>query len=292
MENLAPTSGRIAVIGCGNLNRHDDGVGVVVVQALQKWVHAEQPHGVSVYDAGTGGMDVMFQARGATALIMIDASLSSSRPGSIFKLPGEEVIDRPEPGYSLHDFRWQHALYAGRHIFGKAFPRDITVYLVEAETVTLGLGLSPHVSHAADTVTDMIKQLIHEKTNQPSPALSHAAPTDTQQSADTNNCGRMTLRQGNIFLDASTYAQYFHGLECLVLLRQEQTLLLLPVRHAAAGGLLMKVRNVQGDRVIHAQEFFRGHGLDEEREWTGSLQWDERRAALVTSWPSSCESGR
>ncbi len=286
MENLAAPAEAIAVIGCGNLNRRDDGVGVVVAQALQQWVQAEQPRGVSVYDAGTGGMDVMFKAKGATALIMIDASLSSSPPGSIFQLPGEEVINRPEPGYSLHDFRWQHALYAGRHIFGKAFPRDITVYLIEAETVSLGLGLSPQVSHAANRVAGMIKQLIQDKTNQ----RPHAVPLDAPCATAPDDCARMTVRQGNIFLDASTYARYFPGLECIVLLKHEQTLLLLPVRHAAAGGLLMKVRNAQGDRVIHAQEFFRGQGLDDDREWTGSLQWDDRRAALVTSWPASSSS--
>ncbi|MCC6142081.1 MAG: hydrogenase maturation protease [Nitrospira sp.] len=286
MENLAAPAGLIAVIGCGNLNRRDDGIGVVVAQALQQWVQDEHLQGVSVYDAGTGGMDVMFKARGATALIMIDASLSSSTPGSIFKLPGEEVIDRPEPGYSLHDFRWQHALYAGRHIFGKAFPHDITVYLIEAETVTLGLGLSPRVSQAASQVADMIKQLIREKTNSPASALSHSAPSDTPHAASSPDGARMTVRQGSIFIDASTYARYFLGLECIVLLRQEHTLMLLPVRHAAAGGLLMKVRNAQGDRVIHAQEFFRGQGIDDDREWTGSLQWNEQRAALVTSWPA------
>ena len=41
-------------------------------------------------------------------------------------------------------------------------------------------------------------------------------------------------------------------------------LLILPVRHAAAGGYLLKLRNGAGDRVVNAPDFFREHGLDDE----------------------------
>ena len=82
------------------------------------------------------------------------------------------------------------------------------------------------------------------------------------------------------------YATYFKGLESIILLRQDEKLLLLPVRHVAAGGLLLKVRNPYGDRVVHAQEFLRDHGVDECQEWTLPVQWDSRSAGLVADWPT------
>jgi hydrogenase maturation protease len=154
----APTSPSLVVIGCGNLNRSDDGVGVRVIQALRaRWADAV-PRGVKLFDAGTGGMEVMFQARGARALLIIDACRSGSPPGAVFTLPGEEIDGAHEPTYSLHDFRWDHAVYAGRRIFGAAFPSDLTVYLIEAESLVLGTELSASVQPAVGKVCDFIDE--------------------------------------------------------------------------------------------------------------------------------------
>src|SRR5437764_4373644 len=114
----------LCVIGCGNPARSDDGVGVYIAQSLQDHLRRHPHLRTRVFDAGTGGMDVMFQARGARKLIIVDAASSESTPGAIFKVPGRELESEPEPSYSLHDFRWQHALFAGRRIFGMDFPSD------------------------------------------------------------------------------------------------------------------------------------------------------------------------
>jgi len=142
----------LSIIGCGNPNRSDDGVGVSIAQKLQQYLHDNPNPDVRVYDSGTAGMDVMFQARGSTALIIVDANTSDSEPGSIFEVPGEELENIPEPGYNLHDFRWDNALYAGRQIFKEDFPSDVSVFLIEAKELSLGVGLSDCVVVAADTV--------------------------------------------------------------------------------------------------------------------------------------------
>jgi hydrogenase maturation protease len=43
-------------------------------------------------------------------------------------------------------------LAAGRKIFGDDFPQDVTVYLIEAVNLHLGLELSTVVQHSADLV--------------------------------------------------------------------------------------------------------------------------------------------
>lgn len=149
----------LAVIGCGNLNRSDDGVGVVVVRALM----ARQATGCSsirIFDAGTGGMEILFQARGATKLVIVDACSSGSEPGSVFEVPGHALEQEPKPSFNLHDFRWDHALYAGRRIWAENFPSDVTVFLIEAAALEYGLELSPPVMRAADIVTARIADLI------------------------------------------------------------------------------------------------------------------------------------
>lgn len=153
----------LTIIGCGNLNRSDDAVGVIIAQRLQQYL-AQHPHysNVRVYDCGTAGMEVMFQARGSKQLILIDASSTGSEPGAVFKVPGKELEALPEPSYNLHDFRWDHALAAGRQIFKEDFPEAVTVYLIEAENLGFGLDLSSAVQYSADAVFEKITAIIRE----------------------------------------------------------------------------------------------------------------------------------
>ncbi|PZM80333.1 MAG: hydrogenase maturation protease [Candidatus Melainabacteria bacterium] len=144
------------VIGCGNVTRKDDGVGSYVARQLQQML-AEQASGdIRVFDAGTAGMEVMFQARGSSSLIIVDACRSESEPGTIFELPAEEVAGPPEPAYNLHDFRWNHAIYAGKKIFKEEFPADVSVFLIEASDLSYGLELTETVQKAGDRVVEII----------------------------------------------------------------------------------------------------------------------------------------
>jgi hydrogenase maturation protease len=61
---------------------------------------------------------------------------------------------------TLHDFRWDHALYAGRAMFAAEFPADVTVLLVEAASVAFGVELSPAVAAAVDKAVARIAELL------------------------------------------------------------------------------------------------------------------------------------
>jgi hydrogenase maturation protease len=149
----------MVVIGCGNLNREDDGVGVVVARRLSA-AHGKSSDRFKILDAGTDGMDIMFEARCANKLVIVDACASGSEPGAIFEAPGGELENASPPSFMLHDFRWDHALYAGRRIFPQVFPRDVTVFLVEAKSLGYGLDLSREVDRAANNVVAKIGALI------------------------------------------------------------------------------------------------------------------------------------
>lgn len=85
--------------------------------------------------------------------------------------------------------------------------------------------------------------------------------------------------KGSLYLENNLYETYFNGLSTAVLLMRDKQIVLLPVHHEAGGGLLMKIRNAQGDRVIHAQEFFTEHYLD-ELETELPAVWDNELAGL------------
>jgi hydrogenase maturation protease len=152
----------LTIIGCGNSNRTDDGAGVYVAQNLLKFLQTNPKENVRVFDAGTGGIDVMFQARGSSRLIIVDASQSGSEAGAIYQVPGEELEREREVSYSLHDFRWDDALYAGRKIFREDFPKDVIVFLIEAESLDYGLELTAKVKESAEKVIENLQKIIVE----------------------------------------------------------------------------------------------------------------------------------
>ena len=151
------TAPDIVVLGCGNPNRSDDGVGPRVIALLRD--RGVQPQ-VRLFDVGTDGMTALYRARGATHLVIVDARVPQGAPGAIYEVPGDVLAAPPARGAGLHDFRWDHALYAGRRIYGEAYPATVVVLLVEAARLDLGLALSPAVETAAQTVAARVRGLI------------------------------------------------------------------------------------------------------------------------------------
>jgi hydrogenase maturation protease len=141
------TPARLLIIGCGNLLRGDDAFGPVMIRRL--W-ELGLPEGIRCADGGTGGMDVAFQMRGVGKVILIDACLSGSEPGTLFKVPGDQVATTPPlTGLNMHAFRWDHALAFAKWLLKEEYPRAIDVYLAEAAALELGAPLSQAIERAA-----------------------------------------------------------------------------------------------------------------------------------------------
>jgi hydrogenase maturation protease len=155
----------IAVIGCGNPTRSDDGVGPEVLRVLATREVCKDER-VRLLDAGTDGMTVMFAARGCRTLIVVDACRSGGAPGAVFEVPGPQLAQAHQPSITLHDFRWDHALHAGQRLFGEDFPKDVIVLLIEAETLEFGIGLSSCVTDAAQKVIDRVEALVRSRLQQ------------------------------------------------------------------------------------------------------------------------------
>lgn len=91
------------------------------------------------------------------------------------------------------------------------------------------------------------------------------------------------LRRGSLLFTRADSDRFFSGVDSVVLLRDGAALLILPVVQAAAGGYLLKQRNLAGDRVAHAAGFFRENGIADEIERESRALWSAERAALVVA---------
>lgn len=91
------------------------------------------------------------------------------------------------------------------------------------------------------------------------------------------------IARGALHISAALYAERFSGVEGVALLRRERALVILPVRHVLAGGFLLKQRNLAGDRVVDAPEFFRSNGVPEHETIDCMAAWSDSEAALVVA---------
>lgn len=148
------------IVGCGNLLRGDDGVGSIAVRHL---ADMNMPQHVQLVDGGTAGMDVAFAMRGMERVIIIDAAQTGAKPGTIFKVPGEEVEQLPPlGGMQLHAIRWDHALAFSRWLLKEDYPSDIQVWLIEAGSIDFGADLTPEVSTALQQVLQNIATEVNQ----------------------------------------------------------------------------------------------------------------------------------
>lgn len=97
---------------------------------------------------------------------------------------------------------------------------------------------------------------------------------------------QMLLKDGNLYLDSDLYETYFKSIDAVVLLRRDATFLLMPVQQSG-GGLLLKIRNAKGDRVVHAAEFFQNHGVNVSKQHVLNVEWNPDYAALVFRIPET-----
>ncbi|MBU2567999.1 MAG: hydrogenase maturation protease, partial [Elusimicrobia bacterium] len=84
MEN----SGRpkIAVVGFGNILMGDEGVGVYIIEELQKnYSPLATRNPLEFIDGGTAAVDVLLSLKDVDKLIIIDAVKNGGIPGDIYK---------------------------------------------------------------------------------------------------------------------------------------------------------------------------------------------------------------
>ena len=141
------------VVGCGNLIRGDDAAGPVLVRLL---ADRDLPEGVRLIDGGTAGMDVAFAMRGASRVVVVDASRIGVEPGTVHRVPASDLPDLAPPGGTLHRFRWEQALGFAQGLLKEEYPDDVTVWLIEGASFEPGEPLTPAVEAAVAQVAEAI----------------------------------------------------------------------------------------------------------------------------------------
>ncbi|TFH87043.1 hydrogenase maturation protease [Billgrantia azerbaijanica] len=146
---MTPTAPpRVLVVGLGNPDRGDDGVGVRVAQRLADRL----PAGVGLLTARCDALALIDDWAGVDALVAIDAATPLGVPGRLHRLaPGSDIPEDAGAPLSGHALGLFEALALARTLH-LPVPATVVVYAIEAGAFSPGAPLSPAVAAAVPTV--------------------------------------------------------------------------------------------------------------------------------------------
>ena len=154
---------QVLVAGIGNAWMKDDAFGGEVAARLQA---RELPAGVSVFDFGTGGLNLAYEVmRGYDALILVDISRQGGEPGTLYVMePDEDSVDPSLDNGQVIDPHGMDPQTVLRFVKGVGgWPGKVVVIACEPmEVEEMGLGLSAPVQSSVDKAVDLVAETAAE----------------------------------------------------------------------------------------------------------------------------------
>jgi hydrogenase maturation protease len=138
---------RIVVLGVGNILLKDEGVGVRVIEQLQR--QYTLPESVRVVDGGTQGLWLLSTIQQADHLIVVDAVLGGDEPGTIYRLTKNDLPKGLRVKQSAHDSDLVEALNLCALL--EAEPKSVVVVGIEpADIQPFGVDLTEKIAAKVD----------------------------------------------------------------------------------------------------------------------------------------------
>ena len=153
----------ILIAGVGNAWLRDDGFGGEVARRLSE---RAMPAGVSVMDAGTGGLDLAHEVmRGYDGLVIVDVSQQGGTPGTLYVMEADEdsVPGAIEDGDTINPHGMDPQTVLRFLKAAGTWPGRVVIVACEpGEIEQMGWGLSDSVRAAVDRAVDVVLQTVHE----------------------------------------------------------------------------------------------------------------------------------
>ncbi len=145
----------IRIVGFGNKYRSDDGIGVRIVEELEKLDFFKD---VEVIDGGTSGTDLIFLIKGCRKIIIIDAIDAGQKTGDVVNIRADEIssfIKKDCRSLSLHDLNLSDILKIVKEL---KIDADISIIGIKPESIDFGDRLSPEIEKKIPLIISMVKK--------------------------------------------------------------------------------------------------------------------------------------
>ena len=164
---------KTAVVGFGNILMGDEGVGVYIIEELQKnYSPLTTCHSLEFIDGGTAAVDVLLSLKDVDKLIIVDAVKNGGIPGEIYRfhnplrgqvftIPYEDKFSQFRNSEmqktSLHDLNLVDALKIAEKL--GTLPKEIVFIGVEPKEIEPRMGLSEELGNK---IPEIIKTVLCE----------------------------------------------------------------------------------------------------------------------------------
>lgn len=153
---------KILVLGIGNLLMGDEGIGVHIIQELEK---ENFPENVQLLDGGVGGFHLLEYLHSGKKIIIIDAAKDGNPIGTVNKIKPQYSSDYPRT-LTAHDIGLKD-LIDTFYLTGKEIP-DITLITISIEKLpeNLTTELSEKMKKKFPEILNIIKKEIYNAINE------------------------------------------------------------------------------------------------------------------------------
>ena len=153
MENA--NNKKVLILGLGNILLNDEGIGVRVVEEMEK---TKLPSNTDILDGGTGGFVLLSLFHEYQTIIIIDATLSDEEPGTIKVLEPKFSSDFPK-SLSTHELGMKDMIESAI-LLGKV-PKLYLVAVTISPHQDMDMKVTPeiekHIPKIINTVFDILK---------------------------------------------------------------------------------------------------------------------------------------
>ncbi len=143
------------IIGIGNEYRGDDAAGLIAARKIKDHNLSD----IDVIENNGDGADLIEKWTGRKHVILIDAVLSGSPPGTIHKFtaPGS-ILPSELFKFSTHLFSVTQAIYLSASLGN--LPQELTIYGIEAASFDSGIHISTEVEKAVNNIVQLVIKII------------------------------------------------------------------------------------------------------------------------------------
>lgn len=156
-SNSRCTRTDVKIIGFGNKYRSDDGIGIRVIEELEK---LDSFKNIEIVDGGTSGTDLIFLIKDCGKLIIIDAIDAGQDTGDVVNIKIDNIgdfIKRDYKSLSLHDLNLSDIL---KLVKALKISADISIIGVKPKNIDFGDKLSPEIEKKIPEIISIIKKEI------------------------------------------------------------------------------------------------------------------------------------
>ena len=150
-----------AVIGIGNPNRGDDGIGKRVIEVLEKLKAKGEFKDVELVHLLSSDLKLLDYLLGKNRVIIVDAIKTGFSPGEIIEINPLEDEIKFYHASGTHSLSIFEVLKIGYEIFKEEMPEKLKIIGIEAKDLeSWGSELSPEVEKALREVIKKIKNFL------------------------------------------------------------------------------------------------------------------------------------